>query len=98
MNAKGGFPRVVAVTETHARTRAHLSPVYERPHYTLVPHYCMSFPGCSLSYDRNSAPGDNVLHARFFFFFFLVGLLLLVLTFRQRGREDATAACFVTAW
>lgn len=51
-----------------ACTRAHLSPVYERPHYTLVPHYCMSFPGCSLSYDRNSTLGDDVLHAHFFFF------------------------------
>lgn len=60
---------VVALMETHTRTRAHLSPVYERPHYTLVPHYCMSFPGCSLSYDRNCNLGDNFLNALFWGFF-----------------------------
>lgn len=51
----------------HTGTDTHLPPVYERSHYVLVPHHCMSFPGCSLSYNHNNLGTKS--HVLFCFFF-----------------------------
>lgn len=66
---KLAFSLVVALMETHTQAQTRLSLVYALPHYTLVPHYCVSFPDCSHSYDQtNSTLEDTVLLCSLFCF------------------------------